>query len=74
MIVGSVAGLTAYFLIGFYVAALVGAAVSMTIVLLTTWLRPATFNWFHLQEAAPEDDREHAGTNETGGRQPKTEN
>jgi Na+/proline symporter len=52
MVVGSGLGLWSYFAIGFYVAALVSAAVSMTIVLLTTWLRPAEFNWSRLNEAA----------------------
>ena len=50
MVFGSATGLIAYFAIGFYVAALVGAAVSMTIVLLSTWLRPADFSWSTLRE------------------------
>ena len=41
MVLGSAAGLDSYFAIGFYVAALVSAAVSMTVVLLSTWLRRA---------------------------------
>lgn len=45
---GSLAGLTAYFTIGFYTAALVGAAVSMTCVLLGTWFRPERFDWSQL--------------------------
>ena len=45
MVAGTAIGLSAYFLIGFYVAALVSAAVSMSIVLLSTWLRPADFDW-----------------------------
>jgi len=45
MLAGTVIGLSAYFLIGFYVAALVSAAVSMAILLISTWLRPADFNW-----------------------------
>src|SRR5690606_40464094 len=48
MILGSLAGLTAYFVIGFYVAALVGAAVSMTIVLVTPFFRPNTIAWHAL--------------------------
>jgi Na+/pantothenate symporter len=48
MVAGTAIGLTAYFLIGFYVAALVSAAVSMSIVLLSSWLRPATFDWAQL--------------------------
>lgn len=50
MIAGTILGLTAYFVIGFYVAALVGAAVSMAIVLLTTWLWPNSFEWQELSE------------------------
>ncbi|MEZ4700925.1 MAG: sodium:solute symporter family protein [Rhodothermales bacterium] len=50
MVLGSLLGLAAYFTIGFYVAALVGAAVSMTITLLTTWRWPATFAWDQLSE------------------------
>ncbi|NIP73279.1 MAG: sodium:solute symporter family protein [Gammaproteobacteria bacterium] len=54
MVLGSAAGLYSYFQIGFYVAALVGAAVSMVIVLLTTWLWPGEFDWDELHEAHPE--------------------
>jgi len=54
MILGTVAGVLAYRYIGFYVAALFGASVSMVIVLLTTLLRPGTFDWKDLKEAAPE--------------------
>ena len=45
MLAGTAIGLTAYFLIGFYVAALISAAVSMSIVLISTWLAPASFDW-----------------------------
>ena len=45
MVAGTAIGLAGYFLIGFYVAALISAAVSMAIVLLSTWLRPAEFDW-----------------------------
>ena len=45
MVLGTVIGLTSYFLIGFYVAALISAAVSMSIVLISTWLRPGKFEW-----------------------------
>ena len=48
MIAGTTIGLAGYFLIGFYVAALISAAVSMSIVLLSTWLRPADYNWSDL--------------------------
>ena len=45
---GSAAGLWAYFSIGFFSAALVGAAVSMVCVCLSTWLRPEPFDWARL--------------------------
>ena len=45
MVAGTLAGLAGYFLIGFYVAALISAAVSMGILLLSTWLRPVDFDW-----------------------------
>ena len=45
MLAGTLLGLWAYFTIGFYVAALVSAAVSMAIVLVSLWLRPASFSW-----------------------------
>jgi Na+/proline symporter len=51
MLAGTVAGLAGYFLIGFYVAALISAAVSMSIVLLSTWLRPGEFDWALLSPA-----------------------
>lgn len=53
MVLGSTGGLAAYFLIGFYVAALVGAAVSMLIVLVSTVLRPSAFAWETLREDVP---------------------
>jgi len=51
MLAGTVTGLAGYFLIGFYVAALISAAVSMSIVLLSTWLRPGEFDWALLSHA-----------------------
>lgn len=51
MVAGTLSGLAAYFLIGFYVAALVSAAVSMGVVLLSTWLAPRPFDWARLDEA-----------------------
>lgn len=51
MVLGSAAGITCYFTIGWYVAALVGATVSMVIVLVSTWLAPRDFEWSQLQEA-----------------------
>jgi Na+/proline symporter len=54
MVLGTTSGLIAYFVIGFYVAALVSAAVSMSVVLLATWWRPGDFHWTELnpQEAS----------------------
>ena len=51
MALGTAAGLIAYFEIGFYVAALVSTAVSMAIVILSTWLKPIEFDWLELNEA-----------------------
>lgn len=48
MFFGTLIGLASYFLIGFYVAALVSAGVSMVIVLLSTLLKPVTFDWHTL--------------------------
>lgn len=48
MLAGTVIGLISYFTIGFYVAALVSAAVSMSLLLLTTWLAPKQFDWADL--------------------------
>ena len=50
MVLGSAAGITCYFTIGWYVAALVGAAVSMVVVLASTWLAPRDFDWSRLRE------------------------
>jgi len=52
MLLGTAIGLTAYFVVGFYVAALVSAAVSMSLVLLTTWLAPREFEWAALNQEA----------------------
>jgi len=49
-VLGSLAGLTAYFVIGFYVAALMAAVVSMVVVLLGAWLSKARFDWANLNE------------------------
>ena len=45
MVVGTVVGLYTYFSIGFYVAALIGATVSMLIVVITSLLWPRDFEW-----------------------------
>lgn len=55
MLLGSAAGLYSYFAIGFYVAALVGAAVSMSCVLIASWLQPAAYDWADLQEHHPQE-------------------
>ena len=51
MLAGTSIGLLAYFVIGFYVAALVSAAVSMLVVVLSSWLRPGSFDWQRLNPA-----------------------
>jgi len=50
MVLGTAIGLWAFFNIGFYVAALVSAAVSMSITLLGLWLSPAQYDWQGLDE------------------------
>ena len=50
MVLGTGIGLYSYFAIGFYVAALVSAAISMTLVLFSTWLWPKDFQWTSLRE------------------------
>jgi urea-proton symporter len=55
MILGSAAGLYSYFTVGFYVAALVGAAVSMVLVIAASFLRPWQFDFGDLQEIRPRE-------------------
>lgn len=50
MILGSLAGLIAYFQIGWYTASLIGAAVSMVTVLITRMFVKEEFDWAHLDE------------------------
>jgi Na+/proline symporter len=50
MILGSAAGITSYFVIGFYVAALVGAAVSMVCVIVAILVERNRFDWSVLRE------------------------
>ncbi len=50
MLAGSVIGLYIYFTIGWYTASLVGAAVSMTIIVINMLTSKASFNWDNLQE------------------------
>lgn len=54
MIAGSTIGLLGCFLIGWYVAALLSAAVSMLIVMGSTWVRPQPFEWRDLDESSTE--------------------
>jgi urea-proton symporter len=53
MLFGTGVGLYSYFAVGFYVAALVGAGLSMLIVLFSSWFWPDDFDWRRLRE----DDR-----------------
>lgn len=50
MVIGSIAGLIAYFTVGWYVGALVGTAVSMVCVLGMTLIKPGDFQWQTLDE------------------------
>ncbi len=52
MLLGTLSGIWAFFSIGFYVAALVSAVVSMSIVLISMWLIPDNFEWERLNENA----------------------
>ena len=54
MLLGSVVGLIAYFQLGWYTASLIGAAVSMVVVLITTVLSKQEFDWHTLDEVHPE--------------------
>jgi Na+/proline symporter len=51
MALGTICGLIGYFQIGFYVAALISAAVSMALVVITTLVRPHAFDWADLDPA-----------------------
>jgi len=51
MVLGSALGLTCYFYVGWYVAALVGSAVSMLCVFISTLIAPCDFDWGDLREA-----------------------
>ncbi|HLT92792.1 MAG TPA: sodium:solute symporter family protein [Woeseiaceae bacterium] len=53
MLLGIAAGLYGYFAVGFYVAALIGAAVSMAAVLVATLLSRSHFDWAALREEHP---------------------
>jgi Na+/proline symporter len=60
MAVGTLIGLISYFLIGFYVAALVSAAISMILVVLTTWMAPRPFEWAVLNTVSPHLAKEYS--------------
>ena len=49
MILGTAVGLYSYFEIGFYVAALLGALVSMVSVILSTVVWPQEYDWENLR-------------------------
>ncbi len=66
MLLGSAAGLACYFIIGFFTAALVGATVSMLIVVVGSWLWPGEFSWTSLGELERPDE----GTANTGNEVP----
>jgi Na+/proline symporter len=55
MVAGTASGIWAYFAMGFYVAALVSAAVSMLVVVVSTWLLPDEFEWKQLSLAQAGD-------------------
>lgn len=52
MFFGTLAGLLGYFLIGFYVAALVAAAVSLIIMRVGMQLRPGAFDFQQLRQSS----------------------
>jgi Na+/proline symporter len=52
MLLGSVGGLITYFAVGWYAASLIGTAVSMVVVVVTTRFAPQSFDWKRL-DAGP---------------------
>ncbi len=54
MLLGSAAGLYAYFNIGWFTASLISVAVSMTLTLLGRFVHPESFDWKNLREPEPE--------------------
>lgn len=58
MILGSALGLVAYYQLGWYTAALIGAAVSMATVIISTRLAPRDFDWNRLNESAAHNTTE----------------
>jgi Na+/proline symporter len=61
MLLGTVAGLVAYYAIGFYVAALVSASVSMVVVCAAARMMPDRFDWSDLAAGAPSAEGSLAG-------------
>lgn len=53
MAAGTVTGLVAYFTLGWYTASLIGAAVSMMVVVIFSYAYPARFDWKTLDETLP---------------------
>jgi Na+/proline symporter len=53
MVLGTTIGLICYFQIGWYTASLVGAAVSMIVVVVCTYVFPENFSWRTLNEQHP---------------------
>lgn len=59
MLLGTSSGIWAFFSIGFYVAALVSAVVSMIVVLISMWLIPDDFEWSKLNEKSNQLGKEN---------------
>ena len=56
MVLGTASGLAAYFVVGWYTAALTGATVSMICVIVGSKVWPVPFEWSRLAELrAPEE-------------------
>ncbi|MCA9501732.1 MAG: urea transporter [Spirochaetaceae bacterium] len=62
MLLGTASGLLAYHVIGFYVAALVSAAVSMAVVLIATRIAPDRFEWHELATSSVAAGRSEGGS------------
>jgi hypothetical protein len=60
MLIGTLSGIWAFFSIGFYVAALVSAIVSMLIILISMWLIPDDFKWSQLNETSHQLSKERS--------------
>jgi Na+/proline symporter len=64
MVLGTGIGLYSYFAIGFYVAALIGALVSMIVVIVSTLLWPQKFEWSQLQQNDVQQGTQVRGTSQ----------